>query len=95
MFLLSGQPGFRIHLNGAAQNPRSTSTTLALAAAKRNLDAVSLRQIQQRASGGNLANLFRVKKHDSLDGTGFEWTRLSGRFALPETFLKDPILGYA
>jgi YD repeat-containing protein len=65
---------------------------LALAAAKRNLDAVSLFQIQQRASGGNLANLFRVKKHDSLDCTGFRWTRLSGWFALPKTFLKDSVL---
>src|SRR4029077_1924527 len=95
IFLLSRQPSFHVHLNGAAQNPCSTRTTLALAAAKGNLDAVSLCQIQQCAPGGNLANFFRVKKHDSLDCTDVRRTRLSGRFALPKTFLKDPVLSYA
>jgi hypothetical protein len=67
---------------------------LTLAAAKRNLDAVSLCQIQQRASGRNLANLLRVKEHDGVAREGFPRTRLCGRFAFPETLLHDPVRVY-
>jgi hypothetical protein len=48
-----------------------------------------------RSARSNLANLFRVKKDDGPDWTGFQWTRLSRQFALPKTFLKDSVWVYA
>ena len=92
IFLLCAQPGFDLHVNGAAQNSRSTRTALPLAAAIRHLHSVFLRQIEQGAPSGNLTKLLRVKEYDGVDRASFLWMELRGPFAFPETLLQNPFL---
>jgi hypothetical protein len=94
-FLRSRQPSFYAHLNGAAWNPRSACTALALAAVKT--------ESARRFAPPHLAGRFRGKSDNSSLS---EETRRSrpcgllvdetqGTVARPKAFLKDSILIYA